>query len=164
MSDNNLRLQVVLGAVDKLTRPFRNAQASTKELVAAVKKSRDAIKKLDQAGSSLDSFRKLQTESQKLGDRPNYARQRSFLLKNELGAMGPPSQRQIAALERQRLAVQRLEEKQKQKQLQRQSELVRAELYRTGISAKEGASATARITRETERYNSQLSVQEARLK
>ncbi|MGH2337091.1 hypothetical protein ACRB9V_08795, partial [Salmonella enterica subsp. enterica serovar Paratyphi A] len=25
MSDNNLRLQVVLGAVDKLTRPFKNA-------------------------------------------------------------------------------------------------------------------------------------------
>lgn len=162
MSDNNLRLQVVLGAVDKLTRPFRNAQASSKELAAAVKKSRDAIKQLDQAGSSLDSFRKLQTESQKLGDRLNYARQRSTLLKNELGAMGPPSQRQIVALERQRLAVQRLEEK--QAKLQRQSELVRAELYRTGISAKEGASATARITRETERYNSQLSVQEARLK
>lgn len=162
MSDNNLRLQVVLGAVDKLTRPFRNAQASSKELAAAVKKSRDAIKQLDQAGSNLDSFRKLQTESHKLGDRLNYARQRSSLLKNELGAMGPPSQRQIVALERQRLAVQRLEEK--QAKLQRQSELVRAELYRTGISAKEGASATARITRETERYNSQLSVQEARLK
>ncbi|HDW4021739.1 TPA: phage tail tape measure protein [Escherichia coli] len=162
MSDNNLRLQVVLNVVDKLTRPFRKAQASTKELASAVKKSRDAIKQLDQAGSSLDSFRKLQTESQKLGDRLNYARQRSSLLKNELGAMGPPSQRQVVALERQRLAVQRLEEK--QKKLQRQSELVRAELYRTGISAKEGASATARITRETERYNNQLSIQEARLK
>ncbi|EAO5662855.1 phage tail tape measure protein [Salmonella enterica] len=162
MSDNNLRLQVVLNAVDKLTRPFKNAQASTRELAAAVKKSRDAIKQLDQAGSSLDSFRKLQAESQKLGDRLNYARQRSSLLKNELGAMGPPSQRQIVALERQRLAVQRLEEK--QQKLQRQSALVRAELYRTGISAKDGASATARITRETERYNSQLSVQEARLK
>lgn len=162
MSDNNLRLQVVLNAVDKLTRPFKSAQASTRELASAVKKSRDALKQLDQAGSSLDSFRKLQTESQKLGDRLNYARQRSSLLKNELGAMGPPSQRQIVALERQRLAVQRLEEK--QKKLQRQSELVRAELYRTGISAKEGASATARITRETERYNNQLSVQEARLK
>ena len=162
MSDNNLRLQVVLNAVDKLTRPFKSAQASTRELAAAVKKSRDAIKQLDQAGSSLDSFRKLQAESQKLGDRLNYARQRSSLLKNELGAMGPPSQRQIVALERQRLAVQRLEEK--QQKLQRQSALVRAELYRTGISAKDGASATARITRETERYNSQLSVQEARLK
>ena len=162
MSDNNLRLQVVLNAVDKLTRPFKSAQASTRELAAAVKKSRDAITQLEQAGSSLDSFRKLQGESQKLGDRLNYARQRSALLKTELGAMGPPTQRQIVALERQRLAVQRLEEK--QQKLQRQSALVRAELYRTGISAKDGASATARITRETERYNSQLSVQEARLK
>ncbi|MDW2633098.1 phage tail tape measure protein [Citrobacter portucalensis] len=162
MSDNNLRLQVVLNAVDKLTRPFKSAQASTRELAAAVKKSRDAITQLEQAGSSLDSFRKLQGESQKLGDRLNYAQQRSALLKTELGAMGPPTQRQIVALERQRLAVQRLEEK--QQKLQRQSALVRAELYRTGISAKDGASATARITRETERYNSQLSVQEARLK
>ncbi|EOT9333444.1 hypothetical protein [Escherichia coli] len=43
MSDNNLRLQVILNAVDKLTRPFRSAQASSRELAAAVKKSRDAI-------------------------------------------------------------------------------------------------------------------------
>ncbi|EGF0846682.1 phage tail tape measure protein [Salmonella enterica] len=162
MSDNNLRLQVILNAVDKLTRPFRSAQASSKELAAAVKKSRDAIKQLDQAGSSLDSFRKLQAENQKLGDRLNYARQRANLLSHELGAMGPPSQRQVVALGRQQLAVQRLEER--QKKLQQQTALVRAELYRAGISASDGASATARITRETMRYNRQLSEQEARLR
>lgn len=162
MSDNNLRLQVILNAVDKLTRPFRSAQASSRELAAAVKKSRDAIKQLDQAGSSLDSFRKLQAENQKLGDRLNYARQRANLLSQELGAMGPPSQRQVVALGRQRLAVQRLEER--QKKLQQQTALVRAELYRSGISANDGASATARITRETMRYNRQLSEQEARLR
>ncbi|AYL52813.1 MULTISPECIES: phage tail tape measure protein [Citrobacter] len=162
MSDNSLRLQVILNAVDKLTRPFRSAQASSKELAAAVKKSRDAIKQLDQAGSSLDSFRKLQAENQKLGDRLNYARQRANLLSHELGAMGPPSQRQVVALGRQQLAVQRLEER--QKKLQQQTALVRAELYRAGISASDGASATARITRETMRYNRQLSEQEARLR
>lgn len=162
MSDNSLRLQVILNAVDKLTRPFRSAQASSKELAAAVKKSRDAIKQLDQAGSSLDSFRKLQAENQKLGDRLNYARQRANLLSHELGAMGPPSQRQVVALSRQQLAVQRLEER--QKKLQQQTALVRAELYRAGISASDGASATARITRETMRYNRQLSEQEARLR
>ncbi|WP_252409245.1 phage tail tape measure protein, partial [Escherichia coli] len=162
MSDNNLRLQVILNAVDKLTRPFRSAQASSRELAAAVKKSRDAIKQLDQAGSSLDSFRKLQAENQKLGDRLSYARQRANLLSQELGAMGPPSQRQVVALGRQRLAVQRLEER--QKKLQQQTALVRAELYRAGISANDGASATARITRETMRYNRQLSEQEARLR
>lgn len=162
MSDNSLRLQVILNAVDKLTRPFRSAQASSKELAAAVKKSRDAIKQLDQAGSSLDSFRKLQAENQKLGDRLNYARQRANLLSHELGAMGPPSQRQVVALGRQQLAVQRLEER--QKKLQQQTALVRAELYRAGISASDGASATARITRETMRYNRLLSEQEARLR
>jgi phage-related tail protein len=57
---------MVLNTVDKLTRPFRNAQASSKELSAAVKKSRDAIKQLDQAGSSLDSFCKLQTANCRL--------------------------------------------------------------------------------------------------
>ncbi|HCU1764768.1 TPA: phage tail tape measure protein [Escherichia coli] len=162
MSDNNLRLRVILNAVDKLTRPFRSAQASSRELAAAVKKSRDAIKQLDQAGSSLDSFRKLQAENQKLGDRLNYARQRANLLSQELGAMGPPSQRQVVALGRQRLAVQRLEER--QKKLQQQTALVRAELYRAGISAKDDAGATARLARETSRYNQELSKQEARLK
>ncbi|MDN8597865.1 phage tail tape measure protein [Citrobacter sp. S2-9] len=162
MSDNNLRLQVILNAVDKLTRPFRSAQASSKELAAAIQQSRTRLKELDTQAASLESFRKLQAENQKLGDRLNYARQRASLLSNELGAMGPPSQRQIVALGRQQLAIQRLEER--QKKLQQQTALVRAELYRAGISANDGAGATARITRETMRYNKQLSEQEARLR
>lgn len=162
MSDNNLRLQVILNAVDKLTRPFRSAQASSKELATAVQQSRARLKELDTQAGSLESFRKLQAENQKLGDRLNYARQRASLLSNELGAMGPPSQRQIVALGRQQLATQRLEER--QKKLQQQTALVRAELYRAGISANDGAGATARITRETMRYNRQLSEQETRLK
>lgn len=162
MSDNNLRLQVILNAVDKLTRPFRSAQASSKELATAVQQSRARLKELDTQAGSLESFRKLQAENQKLGDRLNYARQRASLLSNELGAMGPPSQRQIVALGRQQLATQRLEER--QKKLQQQTALVRAELYRAGISARDGAGATARITRETMRYNQQLSEQETRLK
>ncbi|MBM6607226.1 phage tail tape measure protein [Enterobacteriaceae bacterium RIT814] len=162
MSDTNLRLQVILNAVDKLTRPFRSAQASSKELATAVQQSRNRLKELDAQAASLESFRKLQAENQKLGDRLNYARQRASLLSNELGAMGPPSQRQIVALGRQQLATQRLEER--QKKLQQQTALVRAELYRAGISAKDGASATTRIARETMRYNKQLSEQEMRLK
>ena len=35
MSDKNLRLQVVLNAVDKLTRPLKNALAGSKELAPA---------------------------------------------------------------------------------------------------------------------------------
>lgn len=37
MSDKDLRLQVVLNAVDKLTRPFRSAKASTRELADSLR-------------------------------------------------------------------------------------------------------------------------------
>ena len=162
MSDNNLRLQVILNAVDKLTRPFRAAQASSKELAGAIRNSRDALKQLNQVGNSLEKFRKLQAGNKKLGDRLNYARQKANLLSSELEAMEQPSQRHLVALGRQTLAVQRLEEQ--QKYLQKQTALVRAELYRAGISAKDDAGATARLARETSRYNQELSKQEARLK
>ncbi|EFM0528160.1 phage tail tape measure protein [Escherichia coli] len=162
MSDNNLRLQVILNAVDKLTRPFRAAQDSSKELAGAIRNSRDALKQLNQAGNSLEKFRKLQADNKKLGDRLNYARQKANLLSSELEAMEQPSQRHLVALGRQTLAVQRLEEQ--QKYLQKQTALVRAELYRAGISAKDDAGATARLARETSRYNQELSKQEARLK
>ena len=36
MSDKNLRLQVVLNAVDKLTRPLKNALAGSKELASGM--------------------------------------------------------------------------------------------------------------------------------
>ncbi|MCX9067652.1 phage tail tape measure protein [Citrobacter portucalensis] len=162
MNDRNLRLQVVMSAIDKLTRPFKQARASTQELAASVKQSRDALNQLNQTTAKLDGFKKLQAENQKLGERLNYARQKANLMNQELGASGPPSQRQILALEKQRLAVQRLEER--QGKLQTRTAQVRAELYRAGISANDGASATARITRETERYNRQLAEQEARLR
>ncbi|HAI8685636.1 TPA: hypothetical protein HJ940_000729 [Escherichia coli] len=113
MSDNNLRLQVILNAVDKLTRPFRAAQASSKELAGAIRNSRDALKQLNQAGNSLEKFRKLQADNKKLGNRLNYARQKANLLSSELEAMEQPSQRHLVALGRQTLAVQRLEEQQK---------------------------------------------------
>lgn len=162
MSDNNLRLQVILNAVDKLTRPFRAAQASSKELAGAIRNSRDALKQLNQAGNSLEKFRKLQADNKKLGDRLNYARQKANLLSSELESMEQPSQRHLVVLGRQTLAVQRLEEQ--QKYLQKQTALVRAELYRAGISAKDDAGATARLARETSRHNQELSKQEARLK
>lgn len=56
MSNNNLRLQVVLGAVDKMTRPFKNAQAGSKELASAIRQTREQIKNLTDAGARLQSF------------------------------------------------------------------------------------------------------------
>jgi hypothetical protein len=57
--------------------------------------------------------------------------------------------------------VSRLEQKQGQETRQMARP---GELYRLGISAGGGARETARITRETDRYNKQLAEQERRLR
>ncbi|MDF3333040.1 phage tail tape measure protein, partial [Klebsiella quasipneumoniae subsp. similipneumoniae] len=131
-------------------------------VAGAIRNSRDELKLVNQAVHSLEKYRKLKVDNKKLDDRPNYDRHKANLLSSELESMEQASQRHLVALGRQTLAVQRLEEQ--QKYLQKQTALVRAELYREGISAKDDAGATARLARETSRYNQELSKQEARLK
>lgn len=162
MSDNNLRLQVVLGAVDKLTRPFKNAQAGSKELASAIRQTRDQIKKLSDAGGQLKSFDQLTKSVSRTGAELDQARLRAQMMTREMSSLESPTKKQTQALEAQWRAVSRLEQKQQQET--RQMAAARAELYRLGLSAGGGARETARIARETERYNRQLAEQERRLR
>lgn len=162
MSDNNLRLQVVLGAVDKLTRPFKNAQAGSKELASAIRQTRDQIKKLSDAGGQLKSFDRLTQSVSRTGAELDQARLRAQMMTREMSSLESPTKKQTQALEAQWRAVSRLEQKQQQET--RQMAAARAELYRLGLSAGGGARETARIARETERYNRQLAEQERRLR
>ena len=162
MSDNNLRLQVVLGAVDKLTRPFKNAQAGSKELASAIRQTREQIKKLSDAGGQLKSFDQLTQSVSRTGAELDQARLRAQMMTREMSSLESPTKKQTQALEAQWRAVSRLEQKQQQET--RQMAAARAELYRLGLSAGGGARETARIARETERYNRQLAEQERRLR
>lgn len=162
MSDNNLRLQVVLGAVDKLTRPFKNAQAGSKELAAAIRQTRDQLKQLSDAGGQLKSFDQLSQSVRRTGAELDQTRLRAQMMTREMSSLESPTKKQTQALEAQWRAVARLEQKQKQET--RQMAAARAELYRLGLSAGGGARETARIARETERYNRQLAEQERRLR
>ncbi len=162
MSDKNLRLQVVLNAVDKLTRPLKVAQAGSKELASAVRQTREQLKRLNDAGGQLKSFDQLSQSLSRTSSELDQARLRVQMMTREMSALESPTKKQTAALETQWRAVSRLEQKQGQET--RQMAAARAELYRLGISAGGGARETARITRETDRYNKQLAEQERRLR
>ncbi|MEJ4046248.1 hypothetical protein [Erwinia sp. SLM-02] len=56
MSDTNLRQQVILNAVDKLTRPFHSVAASVKMLAAAVQNSRLRLKEINAQIRRFDGF------------------------------------------------------------------------------------------------------------
>lgn len=162
MSDKNLRLQVVLNAVDKLTRPLKVAQAGSKELASAVRQTREQLKRLNDAGGQLKSFDQLSQSLSRTSNELDQARLRAQMMTREMSALESPTKKQTAALETQWRAVSRLEQKQGQET--RQMAAARAELYRLGISAGGGARETARITRETDRYNKQLAEHERRLR
>lgn len=162
MSDKNLRLQVVLNAVDKLTRPLKMAEAGSKELASAVRQTREQLKRLNDAGGQLKSFDQLSQSLSRTSNELDQARLRAQMMTREMSALESPTKKQTAALETQWRAVSRLEQKQGQET--RQMAAARAELYRLGISAGGGARETARITRETDRYNKQLAEQERRLR
>lgn len=162
MSDKNLRLQVVLNAVDKLTRPLKVAQAGSKELASAVRQTREQLKRLNDAGGQLKSFDQLSQSLSRTSTELYQARLRAQMMTREMSALESPTKKQTAALETQWRAVSRLEQKQGQET--RQMAAARAELYRLGISAGGGARETTRITRETDRYNKQLAEQERRLR
>ena len=93
MSDNNLRLQVVLGAVDKLTRPFKNAQAGSKELASAIRQTRDQIKKLSDAGGQLKSFDQLTKSVSRTGAELDQARLRAQMMTREMSSLESPTKK-----------------------------------------------------------------------
>lgn len=99
MSDNNLRLQVILNAVDKLTRPFRSAQASSKELAAAIQQSRASLKALDSQTARIDGFRKVRTQLEGAKNDLAAARQKVSELANAFSAASNPTKKQAKELE-----------------------------------------------------------------
>lgn len=55
---NNLKVQVLLNAVDKASRPFKAVQTAAKNLSSDIRQTQTTIKELDaQAGKLMDSAR-----------------------------------------------------------------------------------------------------------
>ncbi|MFP1894474.1 phage tail tape measure protein [Lonsdalea quercina] len=161
MSDNNLRLQVVMNAVDRITRPLRTARDSTRSLASDIKKTRSQLKQLNEAGNKLTTFNTLKQQVSQTGDALAQARLRAQMMTQEMGNIASPTQKQTQALEAQWRAVSQLESK--HQTAQTQLGRLRSDMYRMGVSTQDGARATAHIADETARYNRQLSEQTRRL-
>ncbi|MFP1741783.1 phage tail tape measure protein [Lonsdalea quercina] len=161
MSDNNLRLQVVMNAVDRITRPLRTARDSTRSLASDIKKTRSQLKQLNEAGNKLTTFNTLKQQVSQTGDALAQARLRAQMMTQEMGNLASPTQKQTQALEAQWRAVSQLESK--HQTAQTQLGRLRSDMYRMGVSTQDSARATAHIADETARYNRQLSEQTRRL-
>ncbi|MDY0922635.1 phage tail tape measure protein [Leclercia sp. CFBP8987] len=109
MSDTNLRLQVILNAVDKLTRPFRSAQASSKELATAIQQSRARLKELDAQAGKIDGFRKSSAQLAITGNNLKAAREEAARLATQFTNTNRPTAAQARLLEQARNRVSELQ-------------------------------------------------------
>ncbi|MEZ2634368.1 phage tail tape measure protein [Morganella morganii] len=158
----NLRLQVVLNAVDKLTRPFRSAQESNKRLAGAVRQSRDALKELNKQAGQIDGFRRTKQQLTETNQSYQAATQRIAALAREMSASGNPTRQQSDALKRAQREAAQL--KNKFGELQQSVQRQRTELQQSGISTNNLGQAQRRLNGDIARTTQQLQRQEQQLR
>lgn len=110
MSDKDLRLQVVLNAVDKLTRPFRSAKASTRELADSLRTARASLKDLDAQAARIDGFRKARSQLAITANNLKGAREEAAKLATQFSATNRPTAAQARVLEQAKNRVHELQQ------------------------------------------------------
>ncbi|CEJ67550.1 phage tail tape measure protein [Citrobacter pasteurii] len=162
MSDNNLRLQVILNAVDKLTRPFRSAQASSKELAAAIQQSRASLKAFDSQATRIDGFRKVRTQLEGAKNDLTAARQKVSELANAFAAASNPTKKQAKELEQAKRRASQL--KDTFDGLRQSAQRQRDELSAAGINTKNLSSAQRVLRQNADETRQALDRQQKSLK
>ncbi|MFH3293711.1 phage tail tape measure protein [Proteus mirabilis] len=159
---NNLKLQVVLSAVDKLTAPFRSAQESNKRLASAVRQSRDSLKTLNQQASQIDGFRKIKQQLTSTQQAYQSVTQRVATLAKEIANSENPTKKQLEAFKKAQREAGQL--KTKYEQLQQSAQRQRSALQANGISTNQLGQAQRRLNGDIERTTQQLRRQENQLR
>ncbi|WP_407274563.1 phage tail tape measure protein [Dickeya ananatis] len=162
MSSNSLRLQVVLDAVDKLTRPLRQAQAGSKGLSTAIKESQVRLKALDTQAARIDGFRKASAQAAVVSNSLKGAREEAARLATQFAATERPTAQQARLLQQAKDRVNELQDKYNglRVSVQRQREALSA----SGIDTKKLSDAQRQLRSEAQSVTDSLQRQQQALK
>lgn len=162
MSDTNLRLQVVLSAVDKITRPFRSARDGSKELSAALKASKDGLKSLNEQAGRIDGFRKTRSQLAVTANNLKAAREEAARLAVQFTETNRPTAQQAKLLEQAKNRASQLQQTYNGLRLsvQRQREALNA----AGIDTKQLSEAQRRLKTDAQAATGAIERQQAELR
>ncbi|EHK3068003.1 phage tail tape measure protein [Escherichia fergusonii] len=171
MSDNNLRLQVILNAVDKLTRPFRAAQASSKELAGAIQNTRNSLKELNKQAGRIDEFRKTRSQLAITANNLNAAREEAAKLATQFAATNRPTAAQAKLFSQAKTRVQELQQTyngllvavQRQRQALKESGIDTRQLSSAQRELKKNAEETRQALEGQQKALKRLGEQQARM-
>ncbi|SQI32042.1 Phage-related protein [Providencia alcalifaciens] len=158
----DLRLQVILSAVDKFTKPLRGAQASNKKLAETLRRSRQELKELNHQAKQIEGFKKTKQSLDTANKAYQQASAKVTKLAQELSLAQNPTKSQIRAFEQAKSAAAKLkiEVGTLSSSLQRQRE----SLKNSGISTRQLSQAQIRLNSDIDSANLRLQQQEQQLK
>jgi TP901 family phage tail tape measure protein len=161
MAADNLRMQVILSAMDKVTAPFRKIQRGSKGVADQLLQSRDALRKFNASQRDLGAFRQQVTASRQSAVAYTEQQARVSELAARMRAAVAPSR----ALTKEFKDATRVAGLMKSKQQQQAAELqrLRSGLMRAGISTRDLSNGERKLRADIARTTENIRKQERHL-
>lgn len=158
----DLRLQVILSAVDKFTKPFKSAQTSNKKLAETLRQSKQQLKELNNQAKQIDGFKKTKQSLDIASQAYQQATAKVSRLARELSTVQNPTRAQSRELDRAKAAAAKLkaETGTLSASLQRQREALKG----SGISTRQLSQAQIKLNSDIASTSRRLQQQEQQLK
>ncbi|HCH1895932.1 TPA: phage tail tape measure protein [Vibrio parahaemolyticus] len=161
MADSSVRLNLIMGMVDKITGPIQKVTTQTTKAGEQIKKTEAELKRLGGLSKDVDHFRKLKNESQQTGQALEQAQRKVSRLAAEMKASEKPTRKMTRDFKAAQAEAAKLKTRHEEQTGQLQK--MRGNLQQAGVSTKNLNEATRKIRSETEKYNAQLKAQQKHL-
>ncbi|MGH1593013.1 phage tail tape measure protein [Yersinia proxima] len=154
---NNVKLQVLLKAVDQATRPFKSIQTASKSLSGDIRETQKSLRELSSQVSRIEGFRKTSAQLAVTGQELKRAKEEACALAIQFRNTEQPTRAQAQAMEaaRKNAAALQLKHNSLRQAVQRQ----RQELSQAGINTRTLAADERRLKSAISETTTQLNRQ-----
>ncbi|UUJ43239.1 phage tail tape measure protein [Pseudomonas extremaustralis] len=158
---NDLRMEVILQAIDRATRPIRAVMQGSVGLGRALKESRDQLKQLQATQNDVSSWQRLRAISANTGTALQGARDRVKELGRQMAATGAPTKQMTADMQDAIRAATTLKKQHQEQQSELQG--LRSKLSAAGISTRNLVQGERELRDRIASTNQQISEQTQRM-
>ena len=161
MADTKLKLEVIMAAVDRITRPLKAVMEGSRQTSTEVKALRDKIKGLNDQAGQIESFRKLQSQTAVVGHNAAAAQDKVRQLAQQIQATETPTKAMTKAFEAARREAGQLSTQHSEmtQRVQRQRDALNA----AGLATNALASHQRRLKGEVQSTTSALEAEQKKL-
>ena len=162
MSEKQLKLEILLSAIDKATAPIKQLMASSNGLSKEVKSLRDKMRELDKTQSQMDSYRKVSSQLGVTNAALKTAQEKVKALAGQMNTASEPTKALSKAFDAAKKAAGEL--KTQATELSVKQQRMRETLHGAGVETKNLAQHQRTLRDQTKATSAALDAQTAKLK